>query len=55
MWDVGVQNAAISPVISGRTTFAEYIPPSQAAATGTAVTLTIGQVRVEIQNGASAE
>ena len=51
----GAQRAAISPVIIGRTTFAEYIPASHTAATGTAVTLTIGQTRLEIQNGASTE
>ena len=55
VWETGAQSAAISPVVSGGTTFAEYRPPAYASASGTAAMLHIGQVRLEIQNGADEQ
>lgn len=55
VWEAGMQNTEIIPTISGGATFAEYRPPTHASGSGTAVTLHIGQIRVEIQNGANEQ
>lgn len=55
VWESGTQNTGIGAVICGSTTFAEYRTPTNMSASGVAITLQIGQIRLEIQNGADAE
>lgn len=55
VWESGVQNTKTNAAISCGATFAEYRPPMSYSNSSVAATIQIGQIRLEIQNGASPE
>lgn len=55
VWESGAQNTALSRESPGNITFTEYRPLTYTSTSGVAMTLHIGQVRLEIQNGADTE
>lgn len=56
VWDSGLPlGGGLKPVMPDGMTFAEYTPPVYRSAPGSAVTLSIGVARMEIQNGADEQ
>ncbi|MDL2248356.1 hypothetical protein LJB89_01515 [Tyzzerella sp. OttesenSCG-928-J15] len=55
VWESGSQHTALSQASPAETTFAEYRPQMNYSNSSAAIILQLGEIRLEIQNGASPE